>query len=352
MSTFQKQHRFTRRSRRARAGLAACLLLGLPGGAVLASDCPTLEGDDLIIPDGCTYTITGAEFYEDVYVQSGGTLNVGAGGELYVMESVCVDSQGAFRFSASSGTRPRVIATDAGVMLMGAYAVTGSQGGEFGQIGAGRTFHLLSGSSITSGSGFVLISAPIENDGAITATSGTIAIIGAVTSGSTGTFSANGGDMALCGAVDNDGTITATSGDIAITGSLDHDGSMTAAGGDITLWAAVDSDGTITANGGDVTFSSGDLDNGGTITATGGTDVTFSGTISDWSVGLFQVTAADSDMIFSHTNTPSITGDADFNVEAGRMYFGQSLTTAGGYRQTGGVVEVAAGRTFTATGAY
>ncbi|MCP4249359.1 MAG: hypothetical protein GY778_20135, partial [bacterium] len=165
---------------------------------------------------------------------------------------------------------------------------------------------------------------------------------------------ADGGSLLINGAVTNDGSVTATSGDIAITGSLTNNaaGAMTAAGGHLTTYAAVSNNGTITANGGNVTFSSGDVANSGTITATGGTDVTFSGTISKWSTGLFQVTAAGSDMTLNQTNTPNLTGDGDFSVEAGRMWFKQSLTTAGGYRQTGGKTEVAAGKTFTATGAY
>ena len=41
-----------------------------------------------------------------------------------------------------------------------------------------------------------------------------------------------------------------------------------------------------------------------------------------------------------------------FNVEAGRMYFAQTLSTDGGYRQIGGLLEVVAGKSFQADGAY
>ena len=103
------------------------------------------------------------------------------------------------------------------------------------------------------------------------------------------------------------------------------------------------------------------FENDGTVTANGtnaGYDITFSGAIAADSMGLFQVTAANSDMIFDHTSAVTLTDGedppdgGDFNVTAGRMYFQQDLTTKGGHRQVGGVLEVKEGFSFTAEGAY
>jgi hypothetical protein len=303
MFTFRNNHRFTGRSRRVLWALAGSLLLCLAGSAAVRGhpcpDCPEISNEILTVPSGCTYTISGPESYTAVVVESGGTLSMESAaqstGILVVQEYIHVDAGATFRFNASSGIQPKVTATGNyyPVTLDGSFTVTGSLGGAFDRISS-STFHLLSGGSITSDSGPVIISADIENDGKITATSGNILISGAVLDGSTGAFSANGGNM----------------------------------------------------------FFTADVNNDGTITATGGSDVLFSGTISNWSTGLFQVTAAGSDMTFDQTNTPNLTGDGDFNIEAGRMGFKESLTTAGGYRQTGGQTKVAAGKTFTATGAY
>ncbi len=117
--------------------------------------------------------------------------------------------------------------------------------------------------------------------------------------------------------------------------------------------------GEISCQYGPVEIRAADFENDGTVTANGGFagyDITLTSAcvINNASVGLWQVTAANSDMIFDHDDStvPSLSGDSDFNVEAGRMYFMESLSTAGGYRQIGGTCEAAAGATFTAAGAY
>ena len=100
------------------------------------------------------------------------------------------------------------------------------------------------------------------------------------------------------------------------------------------------------------------FENDGIVTANGiadGFDIIFTGQIRNGSTGTFEVTHANSEMIFNHdvsSGSPSLSGDADFNVEAGLMHFQKSLATAGGFRQTGGRVRVSAGRFFSATGQY
>ena len=87
------------------------------------------------------------------------------------------------------------------------------------------------------------------------------------------------------------------------------------------------------------------------LNANGG-DVTFEMEFDVDSSGEFIVSNASSDMIFDHITAVAITGDANFSMSAGRMYFKEGLETDGGYQQTGGKTEVDAGETFKATGAY
>jgi hypothetical protein len=107
--------------------------------------------------------------------------------------------------------------------------------------------------------------------------------------------------------------------------------------------------------GSTATFTlSGDVENDGTIRATNGGDVTFdsNSTINAACSGLFEVTHANSIMLFDMSSSAAITSGADFNVSAGRMQYSQTLSTTGGYRQTGGTCQADAGKSFTATGAY
>jgi len=103
--------------------------------------------------------------------------------------------------------------------------------------------------------------------------------------------------------------------------------------------------------GGDLVISA-NLENAGRIEAKGGFDVNISGEIDDDSAGHFMATAANSDMTFNHTTAVVIDGGADFQLTGGSMAFNQSVQTNGGYQQTGGTVQVAATKTYTATGAF
>jgi hypothetical protein len=100
------------------------------------------------------------------------------------------------------------------------------------------------------------------------------------------------------------------------------------------------------------------FENDGTCTANGtssGYDMefTYSCVIRDESTGLWQVTAANSKMIFDHDDStmPDLSGDSDFNVQAGTMQFKESLRTAGGARILA-TIQADAGASFEATGAY
>ena len=260
MSAYQHEHRLVRLSRQAFAGLAGCALICLFGnGAAGDPPCPDIVGDNLTVPNNCTYLISGQEDYATVMVKAGGTLLLGSGAELEISETLDVHAQGVFRFAASGGGGPQPI---------------------------------LRASDSLEISGLIQTTSGGDRGGAITADASAFVIL---TTGA---------------------EITSEFGPIVITADFVNDG-------------------TVTANGG-----------------TAGFDITFTGAIASGSTGLFQVTAANSDMIFNHSAALTITGGADFNVEAGLMKFEESVETDGGYRQIGGKIRAAAGETFKATGAY
>ncbi|MCP4249358.1 MAG: hypothetical protein GY778_20130, partial [bacterium] len=247
---------------------------------------------------------------EDSASSGQAVLDLKASGVLVVSSSVDGEDDlavpGKFNFSASSGTLGKLRAAGGRVTLDGLFETTGSLGGEFDQTGA-YSFTTQSGSSFTTGSGPLTFSAPMTHNGSLTATSGSITISGALTNN--GTIRSNGGSLLISAAVTNGSTgiIRASSSKITISAALTNNAS-----------------GLVEADGGNVTLSA-DVENDGTMTAKGGTDMTFSSssTINTGSIGLWQVTASGSDMVFGHDDStiPSLTGDSDFNVEAGRMYF-------------------------------
>ena len=372
---------------------------------VQAANVPQADGD-VVICDGDTVTVTTTtNSIDTLTVNNGGTLNmesVGGGtpstGILVVQESITVEATGTFNFNESIDARPELRADGAGVALEGTFSVLGTAGallsgsdetcsfavdaGEtvwFGGPLTNETTIVVNGGSLTFGGsttnngtitiywGSLTFGGLTTNNGTIIAIGGSVAISAAmdnsetlVLAGSTVTISGcidnneivviSGGTVTISGDIDNNGVITISGGTVTINGDIDNSGTITIFGGGPTISGDVDSSGTITACGGTITFS-GDLENDGRVTASGG-DITFSGTINAGSTGLFEVTAAASDMVFDLASSANLTGDGDFNIEAGRMWFKESLTTAGGYRQTGGKTEVAAGKTFTATGAY
>jgi hypothetical protein len=94
------------------------------------------------------------------------------------------------------------------------------------------------------------------------------------------------------------------------------------------------------------------IENDGIIHASDAGDITFSTEVSNNSTGLFRVTHADAIMKFDMENGAANMTSADFKISAGAMYFHESVQTSGGFQQTGGTVQVDAGKSFTATGAY
>lgn len=277
--------------------------MGNSGVPAADDDVTVLNGDQIIVANETASIDT-------VTVENGATLtleSVGGGspttGILVVEESVTVGStSGVFRFNESTDATPILRANDGSsanpVTLDGTFTVPGSKGAIF-EASDTNEFHLQSG-SITSSSGAVIISAPFENDG---------------------TINASVGNILISAALDNDGTVQATGAAIAFSADVDNAGTITAAG---------------SADGDDVTF------------------LASSSTINASSTGLFQVTAANSEMIFNMSSSASITGSgADFYVSAGLMHFKQSLSTAnGGFKQAGGKVMADAGISFSASAAY
>ena len=287
-------------------------------GVPALDDDVTIQNGHEIIVDDLTASV------DTVTIDSGGTLSlvsVGGGtpttGILRVQ--VSVTNNGTFRFNEATDAAPILRADGAATLLTGTYNTVAASGGVFDNT-AGSDFRLPSGSTIGSVGGVLTISSNIENDGSITTASGSaITISGNVLSGSTGTFTASTAAMTISGdLVDPTATFSATTNNVTMTFSGD-----------------VDMDGIIEANGGNVTFDTNSV-------------------INNDSIGTFRVTHSNSTMRFQHSDStaPSLTGDSDFQLTAGTMRWSSTLTTAGGYQQTGGTLQADAGETFTANGAY
>ncbi len=139
----------------------------------------------------------------DISSGTPGILNMEANGLLQVYGSVTVETaeavDGIFQFNAASASPPILKAYDGTVTLDGPYTVATSQGGVFARHNI-STFQLLSGGLITSDSGPITISAPMDNDGVIratgTSTSYAITITVAPDAGSTGRFESADNDNA------------------------------------------------------------------------------------------------------------------------------------------------------------
>ncbi len=118
-------------------------------------------------------------------------------GVLQVETSVTVTAPGVFRFNANSGTQPKVRATGVGVDLEGPFSAPGSLGGLFDRTST-YDFDVLEGETATfDGPYDVTISAPIDVDGTLTCTGGTVSMSAQVDNG--GTINANAGNVTFTG---------------------------------------------------------------------------------------------------------------------------------------------------------
>ncbi len=326
-----------------------------------------VAGDTANICSGHTVTVSGADgtaaaAVVDVANSATAILSIESGGVLEVSGSVTVNANGVFRFNAGTPNTAELKATASGVALDGTFCVTGTGGATLSgsnptksfAVGAAATViftcggEVINDTTIVVNGGSLTFGGAVTNDGTVIVNSGSTTF--SSSAANDGTMIANGATITFSSSVTNDATIIANGGTITFSGAVTNDGTIIANGGTITFSGAVTNDGTIIANGGTITFT-GDVENDGTVTASGG-DITFSGTVNAGSGGKFHVTRAASDMTFNMSGSATITSGADFNLSAGRLWFQQTLTTDGGYQQTGGTTEVAAGKTFTATGAY
>lgn len=271
-----------------------------PGGAEdcgpIGDTCPIVCGDILIVPSACTYVLDDALSLEHVYVLSGGTLKLGGGALLIISDTLHI--RGAFLFDADAGETTPILRASPEVNdaldIYGPVTVKGSAGGIIDSVLSGFV-RLQSGASITAHTGALTIATPLQSEG---------------------TIDACGGNILISGDLENNGVVKATRSTILLTADVENNG---------TIFAAGDSNGD---------------------------DIVFLGSINYLSSGLFQVTAPNSEMVLGMSSCATISAGADFNVRAGCMRFQQSLTTNGGYKQTGGKIMADAGVTFSATGAF
>ena len=261
MSAYQHEHRLVRLSRQAFAGLAGCALICLFGnGAAGDPPCPDIVGDNLCVPNNCTYTISGSESYDTVTVKAGGTLLLVGGAELEIGTALTINGSGLFQFNdQTEGTIPILRAASNLVISGDIVTVSGANEGGKIEMDASQSVRLSSG-TISSQYGPIVVTADFENDGTMTANGGAagydITFTGAIASGSTGLFQ-----------------VTATNSDMIFNHSsavcLD-DGGSPAAGADFVVSAGIMQFKQDLSTIGDLTFTGGKIIADASMTYTAG----------------------------------------------------------------------------------
>ncbi len=145
-------------------------------------------------------------------------------------------------------------------------------------------------------------------------------------------------------------------GNLSISGLITITGSL---GGRIDRVYArtvtLESDGVITSESGPLVIAA-PLANEGVIRATGSSTscaITITAAPSAGSTGRFESAEHDNArMVFGASAGLTFTGGAHFDVRRGGMVFNDDVETNGGFRMLSGVVMVAAGKSFKATGAF
>ena len=151
----------------------ACASLLVPSSAVRAADCPTIIDGHLIIPPGCTHVITGTVAYASVSVRAKGTLKLGAGALLDVFDSIDVHTQGAFCFNGGDGGPTptlRAVGIINDLEISGTITVEGAAGGLISRV-ASAVVTLNSDGKLIAQGGDLIITAPMQIDGTVRATS-------------------------------------------------------------------------------------------------------------------------------------------------------------------------------------
>ncbi len=138
-------------------------------------------------------------------------------------------------------------------------------------------------------------------------------------------------------------------GTVNVTGDGVNQITSDTAGDVVTVSAS----GLLMTRGGDLTVTSADVVMNGTVTPSANETITFSGGINSGSSGNWELSAAGSTIRINTTSGVNIVSSAGhILISNGTLDIDKSFTFAGGLKQTGGTIDVAAGATFKATGRY
>jgi len=168
MTSITQKTRFQRkRCRPALAALVAAALLTC-GSAAVADDCWTITECELLVPDACTYTVSGSESYCRVRIEGTGTIDIPAGTSLTVCRALSVSEDGTIQFSGDSGSPGEFVAA-ANLRMDGTFKVAGSAGGVIQSYAGGDVLTISSSGKIEAPDGPLTLSADLEMDGTVTA---------------------------------------------------------------------------------------------------------------------------------------------------------------------------------------
>ncbi len=227
-----------KRKKRDRYIAVGAIMIALATGSLLNAErsdgklrCWTVNGGDLLVPDGCTYVVDGDQCFNAVRVRGDGIIQIPAGANLCVNGSLSVNSTAKIEFIGTTGS-PGTFTTNADLRMDGTFDVTGSIGGRIRSEAAGDVLTLSSTGRIEASGGPLQLSAAVEVDGVIAANGAhTITIDNyGPQSGSSGRLEVTdaGGKIKI----DTTSAVSLTSTQIRITaGTFDCDESFTTGGG-------------------------------------------------------------------------------------------------------------------------
>ena len=168
MTTIMRKTRFQRILRGTVLTALFAVALLAAGPSDLARDCWTITGSDLLVPDGCTYTVTGYQTFCRVRIQGTGVIDIPAGAKLRVMGPLSVSQNGTIQFSGNSGS-DGIFEAAADLRMDGTFKVVGSAGGVIESQNCGDVLTMASSGKIEAPNGPLLLSAKLEMDGTVTA---------------------------------------------------------------------------------------------------------------------------------------------------------------------------------------
>jgi fibronectin-binding autotransporter adhesin len=234
------------------------------GSMLSVDDGGTQAGGDLSLSGGMMNLGTGA------FTQSGGTLEVASLSSLYAMTMTLGGSVTLEGGSVTAMTDAEVLS--GGVLLLDGGTFSGDMGGVLVDASATLTAYSGTISGSLSNSGSVTLGAPN--------TPGTVTVTGGYTQTATGTLDATGGSLTVQGLFAEDGgsVVVGSGGTVTTSG-------WTQAGGDLALAGAVNDNGMFQQSGGtteiadSATLSAFSVGVGGTLTLAGGTIAVGMGTV-------------------------------------------------------------------------